>query len=111
MPRGIYHIHQRKRKNNNLEKYPSKNKYIKFLDKLLIVVAIISPLLTLPQVIKIFYLKTALGVSMTAWLAFAIFDIPWIIYGFAHKEKPIIIMYSLLLITNLLVVLGIILYG
>ena len=106
MPRGIYYLQKRKRLNQN----SNKNKYIKFLDKFLIVIAIISPLLTLPQIIKIFYLKNAGGVSMTSWLAFAIFDIPWIIYGFAHKEKPIIIMYALLLITNLLVVLGTILY-
>jgi len=108
--RAIDHIHKRKRVHQKLEKYPHPNKWIKFLDRFLIIVAVVGPLMVLPQILKIFMLKDAMGVSALSWGLFALFDIPWIIYGAVHKEKPIIIAYSLWLVTNLIVVVGALIY-
>ena len=108
--RAITHIHRRKRVHQRLEKYPHPDKWIKLLDKFLIVIAIVGPLMVLPQILKIFILKDASGVSALSWGLFALFDIPWIIYGFVHKEKPIAIAYLLYLATNLIVVLGALIY-
>ncbi|HED05911.1 MAG TPA: hypothetical protein ENI61_04420 [Ignavibacteria bacterium] len=108
---NIHHIHRRKRIYKKLEKYPSKNKGIKFLDKFLLIIAVIGPLVTLPQIIKIFTLKDATGISVISWSLFAILDIPWIVYGFVHKEKPIIISSILWFILNIIVVFGALRYG
>ena len=110
MAHAIHHIHRRKRVHQKLEEYPHKHPGIRFLDNLLIAIAIIGPMNNLPQIIKIFAIKDATGVSVLSFSLFILFDIPWVVYGFVHKEKPIIIAYVLWLITNMIVVFGAILY-
>jgi len=88
-----------------------KNFWHQFLEKTVFAVAIIAPLTTLPQIIKIISTKTAAGVSLLTWTIYTLVTIPWIIYGIVHKEKPIIVSYVLWLILNTLVVIAILLYG
>ncbi len=107
---GLHHIHKRKRMNQKLKPYPNKNPWINFLDKLLLIVAIAGPIMSTPQILKIWLDKTSSGISVISFSLFAIFDIPWIIYGFIHKEKPILIAYFLWFIANLLIVIGAFLY-
>ncbi|MBW3022856.1 hypothetical protein KY308_02030 [Candidatus Woesearchaeota archaeon] len=108
---SLKHLHKRKRVHSkNLEKFPSKNPYIRFLDNLLLVIAVVGPLANIPQILRIFILKTAEGVSPISWAAFTIFNIPWILYGLAHKEKRIVIAYILWFITNLIVLVGTLIY-
>jgi len=83
----------------------------KFLDKLVLIIALIWPVFELPQLIKIFAEKTAAGVSLMTWSFFVIFSIPWLIYGIVHKEKPIIILYLLWIIIDSSIVVGILLYS
>jgi len=111
MPNGIHHIHKRKRVHQGLEEYPHKNPYINFLDQLLLVIAILGPIASIPQIMKIYMNKSAAGVSAFSFTLFTIFNIPWIVYGFVHKEKPIIIAYILWFISNLLVVIGTLMYS
>ena len=108
--RVIHHIHRRKRVHQRLEKYPHPNKWVKLLDRLLIIIAVVGPLMVLPQILKIFILRDATGVSALSWSLFALVDIPWIIYGLVHKEKPIVVAYILYLATNLVVVAGALVY-
>lgn len=105
MKHALHHIHKRKVKKHK------KGKFVEILDKTLIALAIIGPGMTIPQIFKIFYYQNAEGVSLISWTLWAIQDIPWIIYGVVHKEKPIIIAYCLWLITNICVITGVILYG
>lgn len=106
---GIHHIHKRKRA-TKFEPYPHKHPWIRFLDKLLVVIAVIGPLMTFPQILKIYIEKQAIGVSVLSWSLFTLFNIPWIIYGFVHKEKPIVIAYFGWFITNVLVAIGAVIY-
>jgi len=108
---GIHHIHKRKRISQKLLPYPHKNKWIRFLDKFLLIIAVIGPLMAFPQVFKIYIEKNASGVSLLSWSLFTLLNIPWIIYGFVHKEKPIIIAYCLWFIINLIISIGIIVYS
>ncbi len=122
---GLQHLSKRKRKtwklnrklglfrseNKKFEVYPSNKFWIDFLDKSLVFIAIIGPLTTFPQIWKIFSLKSAAGISILSWGSWAILDLPWILYGFIHKDKPIIVAYILWFITNLVVVIGAILYS
>jgi uncharacterized protein with PQ loop repeat len=107
---GIHHIHKRKRVHQKLGMYPHPNKWVKFLDRLLLFVAVMGPLLTLPQILKIYVGQNATGVSVLSWGFYALFNIPWIIYGVVHKDKPIMIGYSLWLVTNIVVVVGVLIY-
>ena len=109
---NLHHIHKRKRNANSfLEEYPSKRFWIRFLDKFLLFVATVSPFMTLPQIIRIFSTQSASDLSLFSWGMYTFFNIPWIIYGFVHKDKPIIIAYILWFLMNISVVIGILLYS
>ncbi len=81
------------------------------MDKAVYVVGAIGPLMTLPQISKIWFEKNASGVSILSWSAFLFYAIFWLIYGIIHKEKPIIFAYILWVTLQSLVVIGIIIYG
>ncbi len=110
MAKGIYHIHKRKRASRSLQEYPHPNKWVGRLDTLVLTLAAIGPLFELPQLIDIYRNKSAQDVSFLTWFFFAFFGIPWLIYGIVHKEKPIIISYSLWIVIDTLIVIGILIY-
>jgi uncharacterized protein with PQ loop repeat len=56
-------------------------------------------------------MKNASGVSPLTWGSFAFFNVFWLLYGLVHKEKPIIVAYSLWLFVNSIVTIGALLYG
>ncbi len=107
MKRGLHHLHVRKRTNN----YPSKNKYISLLDKIVLSLAFIAPFFEIPQLLEIYLKKSAENVSLITWGFFAIMAVPWFIYGIVHKEKPIIVLYFLWFLIDSTIVIGILLYS
>lgn len=82
-----------------------------FLDKLIYLSAFVGPILTIPQVLKIFDEKNASGVSIIYWLGILGGTILWGIYGIVHKEKPIIVANFLMGILAIITAIGIVLYG
>jgi len=56
---GLHHYHKRKR-----EKFPVSHKWKRFMDKAIYGVGIFGPLMTLPQIGKIWIEKNASGVSL-----------------------------------------------
>jgi uncharacterized protein with PQ loop repeat len=110
MKKELVHIEMRKRLHKGLDSYPHQNKWVRALDNFLIFVAIVGPLMNIPQIFKVFYFQEVSGISLISWSMYTFFDIPWIIYGIVHKEKPIVTAYILWFLTNLLVVIGTLLY-
>ena len=108
---GLQHFSLRKRFHLKHEPFPAKNKKIRLLDKIIYVVGVLGPVMTLPQVIKIFVLKDASGVSFASWFAYTIFSSVWLYYGTVHKEKPIIISNALWVLAELLIVIEVLIYG
>lgn len=112
---GMHHLHKRKQKSQNkskkLAKYPHPNPKIKFFEKYITVVATVGPLVTIPQIWKIYSTQNAMGVSFITFSLIAVVNISWLIYGLIHKEKPIIITNMLFLIANISICIGSILYG
>lgn len=106
-----HHQHVRKRIHKNLENYPHSNKQKRIVDKLVYVLGVLTPVSTLPQVLKIWMNRSATDVSIFTWLPYLFFAIIWLWYGVVHKEKPIIFLNIGLVIVNFLTVLGIILFG
>lgn len=108
----LHHISKRKRGvDKSPHTFPAKSNAIRIFDRVMMVVAVINPLLAIPQITHIFSLKNAAGLSLISWAGYALFNIPWLVYGFIHKEKPLIIAYILAFLFNLAVVAGIVLYG
>jgi uncharacterized protein with PQ loop repeat len=108
---GLHHISKRKRVSKKLETYPHPKFWVRLLDRVLLVVAIIGPLAMVPQLWNVYVLKAVAGVSVVSFLSWAIMDIPWILYGMVHKERPILIAYLLWFATNLAVAIGAIAYS
>lgn len=104
---GLRHKYERKK---GLKKQTTSH-YIVFLDKLTFIVGIIGPFTVLPQTYSIFSTHSATGVSLATWLLIFIVTFPWILYGLAHKDKSIIVSFTLWEVVNLTVVIGVLLYG
>ena len=107
---GIHHISKRKRVSHKFLEYPHSRKFVRCFDKFLLFVAVISPFLVLPQILKIYVEHDASGVSALSWGLFAFFNIPWVGYGILHKDKPIVVGYSLWFVANVIVVIGALIY-
>ncbi len=108
---GLHHFHKRVRKHEKLEPYPHPNKFKRFMDKAIFVVGIFGPLMTIPQVMKVWLNKNVSGISPITWSAFIFIASFWLCYGILHKEKPIIITQSLWFTMHLSILAGVIIYG
>jgi len=106
-----HHLHTRKRKHNKqLRKYPHPDKKVRFLDRLVLVVAIIGPFMSFPQLFKIFYYQSAAGISVLSFALFSMINIPWIVYGFVHKDNPVVISSLIWFASNVMVAIGATIY-
>ncbi len=103
-----------KKLKNSLKKIPFRNKkkskFEIFLNKIIYLVGILGPIMTLPQVLKIFLDKNAAGVSAISWGFYFLFSGIWLMYGIVNKEKPIIVTYSFWVLFDLLVFIGALIY-
>ena len=108
--RGEHHFHRRKRIYLHHEPYPHPNKWKRLMDNLIYFVGIVGPVMTIPQVTKIWIDKNSQGVSVVSWATYTILSVFWLIYGIMHKEKPIIFTSSQLFIFDALVVIGAVIY-
>lgn len=108
---GLHHFHKGKRIYQKHEKYPHPEKWKRFFDRCIYIVGVFGPIMTIPQLIKIWVEKNAVGVSIVSWSGYLIAAIFWLIYGVIHKEKPIIFTYSLWIVFDIFIVIGVFLYG
>lgn len=104
-----YHRHQRIKKQRTL--IVKKSKHTKLVDRATFIVAILEPLVTVPQVITIFADKTAAGVSLATWFGYEILTLVWLWYGFVHKDRIILLYQGLFLIVQSGVIVGGLMYG
>lgn len=106
----LYKKEKEARAHEFYETHAVKSMGKKVLDDMIMVIAIFGPLANVSQIIKIFSARDAGGLSGFSWALYATFNVVWIIYGIVHKEKPILISSVLWLITQLIVLAGIIIY-
>lgn len=107
----IHHIHKRKRRSKKLDATLPYNPLKKMLDKIIYIVCILTPVLILPQIWRIWSEQNAAGISLITYIGLMIGNIIWIIYGLVHKEKPIIMLYIALFVVNSAIAVGRVLYG
>ncbi|MEI6228833.1 MAG: hypothetical protein WCP11_02315 [Candidatus Saccharibacteria bacterium] len=82
-----------------------------FINKFIVVVAVIEPLITLPQAYIIFHNQDASDISLLSWIGYDLMTIIWVWYAWVNKEKVVFIYQALFFITNTLVIIGAIIYG
>lgn len=88
----------------------NKKKVRSWFDYFMYAVAMATPLVLLPQVLRLFADKTAAGLSIETWFLLGCLNVFWIVYGLAHREPPIYLGNFLVGILNFIIVYGIILY-
>lgn len=104
-----YHRHQHVKKRRIL--ILKKAAHARLVDRLTVAVAILEPLITLPQALLIFRTHTAAGVSLSTWTGYEVLTLVWLWYGFVHKEKIILLYQGLFLIVQTVVIIGGLIYG
>ena len=92
-------------------KHLSHRQQKSLIKRSVLVIAVIEPLMTLPQVYQIWILKKAEGVSGLTWGLYLIAAVIWLLYGLQLKDKPIIISSVLWLFFESAVVIGTIIYS
>lgn len=107
----LHHLSQRRRLHVKKEKFPSNDKTKAMFDKVLLVLAGMWPIANLPQALQVHIAQDVSGLSLLSWSAYVFFTIPWIIYGFLHKDKLIQFAYIANLILYSSVVAGILMYS
>lgn len=78
------------------------------IDYIIYLVVIFGPLSNLPQLYNIRVLGESDWVSALSWGIFALISCSWMCYGIVHRDKPLIIMNSVLIVIQSTIVLWVI---
>lgn len=106
----MHYLGQRHKHERTRDIHPASTAYIRFLDRLTFVAGVVGPFTVLPQIWSIYIDHSTAGVSLATWLLIFIVTLPWVFYGFAHKDKSIIVSFILWEVANAAVVIGVMLY-
>lgn len=93
-----------------IEQVKRSSKFERIMHKLIFGIALIWPILTIPQILTIWVEKNASWLSLFTWGAYVISNTCWLIYGIVQKEKAIIFGNILWVIVNTAVTIGVIIY-
>ena len=107
---GFHHIRARVRIAKGLEPFPSTNVLKRFLDYLMYGVGIVAPMALLPQIIQIYTTKSSIGVSLLTWVLLTLVNTLWALYGAVHKDKQLFFANALIVLFDLVIVIGILMY-
>ena len=72
---------------------------------------ILTSVAIIPQIHKVYAEEDASTQSLITWNFFLLYAVMFFIYGVVHREKPIITIYFLQIVTLLIMVIGIIKYN
>jgi len=106
-----HHLHTRKRIHQKKQVFPHPNPYVRFVDLSVYVLGVVAPLMIAPQVWRVFSGKQVDGLHLATWVTFTLSAIVWLMYGFVHKERAVIIAQALFLIMNSAMVVGILIFS
>lgn len=95
----------------HIRKHPKKKYQSTLFTYYMIVVGLAAPLMTIPQLTKLWSEQDASGLAPSTWIAYTIVAASWLVYGIIYKEKPIIFTHLFLFPINLLIVVGILLFS
>ena len=90
-----------------MSKHIPKTKDKGLLEKVVLVIAIIEPLSTIPQIVDIYARQDAHGVSLLSWLLFMAASVTWLAYGIKIKNVPLIASSVVWVTTEVTLIIGI----
>lgn len=95
--------------------YPNKKRKEKserkgFIDIAIYGIAILAPSMTIPQLYAVWMQRDVKGVSLITWMAYAVAAAFWLSYGLVKKDRPIIFANVGLMVIDILIVAGVLLY-
>ncbi|MCR4328363.1 MAG: PQ-loop domain-containing transporter [Patescibacteria group bacterium] len=107
---GLTNLHKKRRDStaSTRSKLPLVWKLI--IDELAIVVGVVVALFNIPQLITIWANHDISGVSLTSWTGFFFGSIFWLYYAILHKEKVLVLTFSINLLAHAFIVLGILVH-
>ena len=88
-------------------KQKSKSQADSQLARLVLLVAIVEPLMTLPQIIQI-YVSHNTGSSIATWVMYLVSSAIWLVYGIKTRNVPIIVTDIFWVAVEALVVIGLV---
>jgi len=79
-----------------------KHKFIRTgaVDTLALIVGVVQPLVTIPQIYLIYSTQDATGVSAFMWAGYNVSSVILLLYGLRHKLTPIIVAQILWLVVQ-----------
>lgn len=98
------HHHASRRRTHQHKK--ARSIWLALVDKSVYIIAIIAVMANVPQLMNIWVGKNLAGVSLLSWVGFLVGSLFWLWYGVLHKERPIIITNTLLIIVQGFIVFG-----
>jgi MtN3 and saliva related transmembrane protein len=81
------------------------------IDKLVLGIAFIAPLVTLPQVFKVYQTRSAADISVLSWVLYVACAVPWFLYGIVHRDRRIIISTTLWIIFDVWIIVLALMYS
>jgi len=88
----------------------SRRKLNTAFDNAMYVVALATPLLTVPQLLVVWLEHKTAGVSLVTWVAYTVASGIWLVYGLVKGQKPIIIAQACIFVIDLGVICGVFIF-
>lgn len=108
---GLHHLHVRKRLYKHLSPYPAPTLWKRWFDYTMYGVAVLSPITFIPQIIQLYTVQDASGLSLVTWVFANVINVLWLLYGILHKELPLIFAGSVWSLLNAAMLYGILIYS
>lgn len=89
----------------------TKKQQKQLIKRSVLIMAVIEPAMTLPQVLEIWVKQEASGVSDLTWGFYIFAAFVWLLYGLQIKDKPLIIASILWVLMESAVFIGALIYG
>ena len=103
MPHHIYKNHHLKKRHSARER--------RFVDRLTLIAAMVGPIATIPQVVKIFVSSDASSIALSTWIMFDITSAIWIWYAILHRERVILTAQFMWFTVQTMIIVGAIQHG
>jgi MtN3 and saliva related transmembrane protein len=86
---------------------------LRVFEPLMLAMGILTPFATIPSITKLYFTNSehASGLSLTTWSIYSVASLLWLVYGMLNRKPPIAISNGLGLVTNLLMVNGILMHA
>jgi hypothetical protein len=107
---GLHHLRKRKRARQAPLDAARSWAVVRAVDIAVYVMSGLALLLTTDQVRIVWINHNASGISLPAWSCYLAADLVWMLYGYIHKDRVILILNFLWVLMYALVVVGAIIY-